>query len=243
TQGQPQQGQPQQGQPQQGQPQQGQPQQGQPQQGQPQRGQPPSLTGLLGGFAKLLTWFYWVAVIVIIAVVLWRFRDQWSAYFRHLLAQFQAFLSWLRGEKEEPSEVGGDGVRPDTAPKQATFADFSNPFQRKDAGGRDAAELLRYTFAALEAWGHDRGWGRATEQTPLEFAQAIGRRDPALAACSREVCDAYCRLAYGDRRLPTSIAEPMAALWSCMTARRHADRPNGEADRGLAQSSSGGRAP
>ena len=60
------------------------------------------------------------------------------------------------------------------------FADFRNPFADGSAAGRSPDDLVRYSFAALEAWAFEHDLPRRPDETPLEFADRVGADVPAM---------------------------------------------------------------
>jgi hypothetical protein len=78
------------------------------------------------------------------------------------------------------------------------------------------AELVRYTFQALEAFGRERGCPRADGQTPHEFALALGRVHPALSRLAGTLADWYGQLAYASRPAAPAATDPLRQLWQGM---------------------------
>ena len=68
-----------------------------------------------------------------------------------------------------------------TVTPRRRFADFSDPFAAGQAAGWPPEELVRYSFAALEAWAAEHGHPRQAEQTPHEFARSIASNFSLLA--------------------------------------------------------------
>jgi hypothetical protein len=78
------------------------------------------------------------------------------------------------------------------------------------------AEVVRYTFLALEAWGRENGCPRAAGQTPHEFAAAVGDLDHTLAREAQHLAELYARLAYAPPAAIRTSFEPLRALWRKM---------------------------
>lgn len=53
---------------------------------------------------------------------------------------------------------------------------------------------MRYTFEALEAWGYERQSARRLEETPLEFAEELSDRYPALGQEARQLARLYSQM-------------------------------------------------
>jgi hypothetical protein len=97
------------------------------------------------------------------------------------------------------------------------FAAFSNPF----AGGRSGMavpKLIRYTFAAVQAWAREHHLGRQPGETPLEFAERIGGEVPALEADLQRLATLYARAVYARGGLPANSAELLRQFWQRLEA-------------------------
>ena len=157
---------------------------------------PPSGSGF-GGFLQFLAasvkWLIYAAIAVAVAFLLIR---HWSRFIE-MLAKFWADLlaafGGRRGDERDASAEPGAAPLP-----VVRFAAFENPFFSGAAGRMPPAQLVRYTFEALEAWARERVVARPPEQTPLEFAQELGRRDPALAKDVTSTAELYVRVAYAQ---------------------------------------------
>ncbi len=78
------------------------------------------------------------------------------------------------------------------------------------------AQLVRYTFEALEAWAREQVVARPPEQTPLEFAQELGRRVPALAKDATSTAALYVRVAYARNNPSRESVQVLERLWRRM---------------------------
>ena len=104
----------------------------------------------------------------------------------------------------EPAEV----VR-----RPRPFRSFSNPFADGTAASRSPDELVRYTFAALDAWAVEHDIGRFDEETPHEFVQRIAAEVPDLSDSSRQLVNHYANLAYGRRHVPELARADVERVW------------------------------
>jgi hypothetical protein len=165
--------------------------------------------GSLGGLVKAV---FYLAIAIAMAVVAWRYRQELLAAWQKLLAELRdLWARWFRkpnaASAEEPAS---------TTPRPRSFADFADPFATGNASRMSPAELVRYTFQALEAWGRDNGCPRADGQTPHEFATAIGDCDQDLAREAQHLADLYSRLAYAPKAAIRTTFEPLRSLWQKM---------------------------
>lgn len=164
--------------------------------------------------------FRWgINIVLIVAAVYfgWRYRQQIRAFLRGLWQSFIDLWASLFGRRR-PAPV--EAVAP-PPPRRTPFAAFANPFGNGEADRRRPEELVRYSFAAMEAWGEEGGCGRPHEATPLEFAAALGGAAPELADEARELALLFSRVAYaGESPAAAAVRPVLSRLWRTMTARR-----------------------
>jgi Domain of unknown function (DUF4129) len=170
-----------------------------------------ALGSLMQFLAAAFKWLIYGAIAVAAVVLLMR---HWSRVME-ILAKFWADLlaafGRKRGDDREASAEGG------AAPAAVVrFAAFENPFFTGTAGRMPPAQLVRYTFEALEAWARERVVARPPEQTPLEFAQELGRRDPALAKDVTSTAELYVRVAYARKNPSRESVAVLERLWRRM---------------------------
>ena len=175
----------------------------------------------IGGFVKWVVWIVIaVAVIVGIAVFFLKYLSPFTTWAKNL-------LDWLRGlfARKETVRTPG-GVEADAAEvkkRPAPFSAYTNPFAR---GGveRKPAEVVEYTFAALDGWAWDRDRGRKPGETPTEFAVRLGHEFADLDEPAFAVAQLYVRTQYS--RGPVTKAELPAVekLWDELEAQPHPAR-------------------
>jgi hypothetical protein len=111
----------------------------------------------------------------------------------------------------------GGGTRaaqqPSAPPKPRPFAEFANPFASGTGNELPAAEVLAYTYSALEAWAVEQGVARSPELTPNEFAATLSARYPGSAEDLRHTARHYSRLTYARREPPETVKESLKNLW------------------------------
>jgi hypothetical protein len=115
-----------------------------------------------------------------------------------------------RGGEQEANE------EPENGPTPRPFADFSNPFASGRAARLDPAELVVYSFRAMEAWAFEQGCSREVEQTPHEFARRLAAKGDAFAREARFLADLYCQAAYSRDPVPPADARQLDRLWQLM---------------------------
>ena len=162
----------------------------------------------------VLKWIFYGVVVIVAVIWSWRRRKELAAWLASLLAGWGEFWSRLFGSNRERK----DGIA--IPIQQKSFLDFTNPFASGNAGRYAPEELVRYSFEALEAWAHDNGWPRSTDQTAYEFARQLGTKFEPLTAPGRRLAELYSSAAYSAGRLPPASVEHLRSLWEAM-----ADRP------------------
>jgi hypothetical protein len=102
--------------------------------------------------------------------------------------------------------------------RPAGFGAFRNPFRTGLAQRMPPAELVVYTFDALEAWATDRACRRREEQTPVEFGQQVAAEFPNFAEEILGTVRLYVRVAYGGRNPSRADLGVLEGLWSALEA-------------------------
>jgi hypothetical protein len=153
-----------------------------------------------------------VALIVIYAV--WRNRDALWKGFCDFVQFFIDLWQNLFGPSRHKAEEAAEEAK--IRKQLPRFADFKDPFAAGVAGRYPPAELVRYTFAALEAWARDRGSPRHTDHTPHEFVRNLVMNFPILGDDAARLADLYCQVAYAPFVLPPSGASQLSQLWQIM---------------------------
>ncbi len=166
--------------------------------------------GALGGILKAA---FYLALAIVAAVLVWRYRAELVAAWKKLLAELAALWPDLFGRRQEPKPT-----ETSAPPPPRPFSQFADPFASGAAARMSPAEVVRYTFAALEAWGRENGCPRDAGQTPHEFAAAIGQLDGTLAREAGQLADLYARLAYAPPATIRTSFEPLRSLWQKMAA-------------------------
>jgi Domain of unknown function (DUF4129) len=172
---------------------------------------PPSAGWLLPIVKVLL----YLAIVVVGTYLLIRYWTQVRAW----LARFwQELLDFWNNVFASRRATGIVDSATEAIPKSRPFAAFHDPFASGTAKGVPVAELVRYTFEALEAWAEERGLPRSPDETPLEFAARVGDAVPAVAGGVRELAGLYARVAYARQSLPASCSTSLARCWQAMRA-------------------------
>lgn len=172
----------------------------------------PSSAGLLATLAPFVKWIIYG---LLAAVVLFMVVCYWSRV-AEILRQLWAELLSMFGFKQEPAAGGEVEVGGPAPLRRLPFSAFDDPFMSGVAGRMPAAHLIRYTFDALEAWAREQVVERSPEQTPLEFAQELGRRVPALAKEVTQTAQLYDQIAYARQSPSKESVEVLERMWRKM---------------------------
>jgi len=166
---------------------------------------------VLQSLAGLFKWLVYGGLAVVAFIMV---RRHWVRI-RDFLAQLWAELLNLFGWRRDQKSARADQTKPSPA-VSLRFSDYENPFFSGAAGRMSPSQLVRYTFEALEAWSREQMVARRPDQTPLEFAQELGRRDPALANEVTSAAELYVRVAYARRNPSRESVDILERLWRRM---------------------------
>jgi hypothetical protein len=156
-----------------------------------------------------IKWLFYLIVAAIIGYFVWKYREPLLLAWQQLLQELRAL--WEKWFGSKPAPVAAS---PAPAPRPAKkFADYPDPFSSGLAARWSLAELVSYTFAALEARGRERNCPRGDEQTPLEYAAAVGEVEPTFASEFRSLADLYGQLAFAGGNAPPQAKSLVQQLW------------------------------
>jgi len=170
------------------------------------------LGALLGGLFRLT---FFLGTLLLLAWFAWRSRAELLEAWRQLCREWAAFWAKWRGRSRAAVVAPTATV---AVPSERRFADYADPFATGLAQSVSPGELVAYSFAAVEAWGRERGCPRAAEQTPLEFAHRLGAAQSGVAAEVLAVADLYCQHVYAGGSLPATAGASIRRLWQRLNA-------------------------
>lgn len=159
--------------------------------------------------AHALKWLFYLIVAAIIAYFAWKHREQLIAAWQQLLKELREL--WAKWFGKPATEAIAEPVA--VAPPPKRFAEYADPFQTGLAARWSLAQLVRYTFEALEARGRERNCPRGAQQTPLEYAAEVGKVDPAFASEFRSLADLYGQLAFAGGQASPQSTTLLQQLW------------------------------
>ncbi len=173
-----------------------------PQQKQSSRDPPPSSrpqsssnwSAMLASIGTVLKWI--VFAVLILAVVFFmlkeglKFLANFTEWARNLLNALQnLWANLFKGRRPGVGEENGGDESVETTAPARPFASYGNPFRDGRGERLPIKEVVRYSFAALQAWARERTVERRPEETPLEFAERLGDEFPALEEEVRRFTD------------------------------------------------------
>ena len=179
----------------------------------PPSASPPPPPQIVSWPPGLLTWAFQAILAAAAVYALWRWRREVLEALRQSLRQWREFWQrlWAKTRKRATAEDAGPN-QPQGTPL-AAFSAFVDPFAEGSSQCYTPEELVRYTFAALEAWARQRGSPRQPDQTPDEFARRLAVGDPPLAEPVRYLANVYAQAAYAPQALRKVKAAPLEELW------------------------------
>lgn len=173
-----------------------------------------SVSSMLGGLAGFLKILLYIVLAVALAYGIWKYRRE----LMQALAEILRALRELFGRKTSiEEEQGPEAVQ---TKHVRTFAEFRDPFQSGEHRQMPPEEIVRYTFAAFEAWANDRGKPRAQDCTPQEFVRITLPQDSEMHAEARRLARLYSEAAYAGARTPREAANELRGLWQQMRSTR-----------------------
>jgi hypothetical protein len=148
----------------------------------------------------------------------------WLARCRHLLLEmlrscimavrdfFRQLLELMPARKPSKPGVPEAPARP-----RRPLTEFKNPFFAEKGSLRPPAEIILYTYDAVQAWTREQGMEPHPEQTAREFCEQAGERLPELATPLRHLSFLYAHAAYGEHLPAECNLEPLKEIWRRLT--------------------------
>lgn len=178
------------------------------------------LKGIAAWLAQVLRWLIYAVLLGVAMHFLARNWSRLSHAFRELIRDFLNFWGRLFGIGEKQLKLSPQNQdSTHKRPWARSFASYADPFGSGASRRMAIAELVCYTFEALQAWARERGVPRRPEQTPLEFGLTLSRAVPEMDADVRQVTHLYTRAAYSGRPLDEDCADELERIWRWMQSR------------------------
>jgi len=180
-----------------------------------------SWLNLLSKTATVLKWIIFgllaLATVVFVLRGGLRYLANFTDWARRLLEALRGFWDRLfGGRQDDPASSRVPGEIPEA--KRAPFQDFANPFLDGRAEEMTSADVVRYSFEALEAWAAERECGRGTQETPIEFTDRLADEASSLGKEAQRLGVLYARVLYARGALPTDWRGALEELWQQLDA-------------------------
>ena len=168
----------------------------------------------------MVKWIVFAIVAVLVVFGLFfgvlKYLAPFTDWARRWLDGIRAWWASLFGKKAAAVSRAVEDAKPLAPLRPPPFTSYSNPFADGSAEGRDSAELVYYTFEALDAWAWDHAAGRDPAETPLEFARRLGVAFPDLAEAFAKLANLYTRTTYSTLPLPGTARATLEEVWEQM---------------------------
>jgi len=167
---------------------------------------------------KIATALKWIvfAVVAVVAVAFvlgggLRYLANFSEWAKRLLAAWRRFWEALLGGP--PGKASFQDADAETRPARRPFQAFSNPFLDGRADAMPTADLVRYSFEALEAWAQECDLGRGAVETPIEFTNRLADEAPGLEMETKRLGVLYACVLYARGTMPPDGRTAAKEFW------------------------------
>ena len=136
----------------------------------------------------LVKWIVYCALLLLVIFAVWRNRYELLSAISNLGQWLLDFWHNLFGGKAGDADEAGEAEGPKKT-SEAALCRFHRSVRLGMAGSYSPAELVRYTFEAVEAWAREQGHPRQADQTPHEFARCLASDFAWLDEDARQLAD------------------------------------------------------
>ncbi len=171
----------------------------------------------MGFVGSMLKWVVIAVLVLFGAYLLLRLLSGSVAWAKRWLAAVHAFWQSLFGWWKPRTAKSTLDKEPAVSLRPQPFAWFSNPFFTGAAGRYSPEDLVRYSYAALQAWAQEHNLGRRPEETPLEFTDRLEEKISALDPDAGRLADLYARITYARESVDPGGIAFLAPLWQRLT--------------------------
>jgi hypothetical protein len=169
------------------------------------------ISSSFGGLAGLFKIIFYIIVALLLGYILWKYRQQILQAIGDIWRQLRALFGGTRADS-----ALNEADSPLAPPRRRSFSDFRDPFQTGQHAQWPPEELVRYTFAAFEAWANDRGRTRTPDCTPQELLGLALDPETPIYPKARRLVRLYGEVAYASRRIPRESVNELRELWQMM---------------------------
>ena len=172
-----------------------------------------SISSSFGGVFGVLKILFYIVAGLLLLFLIWKYRVQILQAINDILSQLRALFGGKKTTADEDENANTAAVA-----RPPRFAEFRDPFLSDQHKRMPPEELVRYTFAAFEAWARDRGRPRTLDCTPQELINVAVEPKTPLFDEARRMVRMYGEVAYASRRIPRETANELSDIWQLMRA-------------------------
>jgi len=170
---------------------------------------------------SMLKWIVF-SILALVAIVFLlggglKYLAHFTDWARRLVEAIRRFWEGLFGGGRH-GKVADQDMDELSEPTRAPFRTFANPFDSGRATRMTPADLVRYSFEALEAWAGERQSGRHAEESPIEFTDRLADDVPVLEKEAKQVGVLYARVLYARGELPPDWSDTLKKFWERLDA-------------------------
>ncbi len=174
----------------------------------------PPLANISGWLGIALKWLFNAVLFAVVGYLIWRYRHELLAAIKQLAADLKDFWRRLFGGGKRLAAKPQASAEAEAARRRGRpFSDYPDPFANGLAQRATPAQLIVYSFEAMEAWAREHGCGREPEETPREFAAQLADAAPGLGTYSRELASLYSQVAYAPGTMPAVGLDGLQRFW------------------------------
>jgi hypothetical protein len=170
-----------------------------------------NISSSLGGLAGALKIIFYVVVALLLGFVVWKYRQQILQALADILRELRALFRGRTTDNTVTEKTASSSL-----PRPSSFRDFRDPFSTGQHTRLTPEELVRYTFAAFEAWANDRGRTRTPDCTPHELVGLAVDPELTMHKKAKHLVRLYGEVAYASRRIPRESVNELRELWQMM---------------------------
>ena len=179
----------------------------------------PSETKSMQWLSRTLTGLKWLVFGVLALVTVFfvlggglKYVANFWDWARRLIEAIQRLWQGILGDSSRDATMQSGSTDARTA-TLVPFHAFANPFQDGRAERMTPAELVRYSFEALEAWSEEHGCGRGSHETPMEFTERVAEEVAALDNETKHLGELAAHVFYGPGRLSGTWRATLDGFW------------------------------
>ena len=167
----------------------------------------------LQSLGSLFKWIGYLLIAIVVAVLAWIYRKQIAESWKQFLKELQELFDRLFGKKPKTRSTANPNTPSRQPVRHKSFSEFTNPFTTGTFRNISTEDLIALTFQAFEAWARDNRFPREPDQTPDEFARAVGKMQPKIKKGSAKAASLYCQALFSSEEVPREQIQLLARFW------------------------------